>query len=74
MIEFNFSKVKEYTVRKLFYPFLVFITIFVVYLNFIYEARFSANESYRKFMYPIDMVTIVILGFFAIYFLSNEFR
>jgi len=46
MIEFNFPLVREFTVKKLFTPYIVFQLIFVVYFNAFME-NFIDMREYR---------------------------
>lgn len=74
LIDFNFKVVKKYTIQKLFIPFGVFLVLFVFYLNFVYEKRFSHDLEEANFWYPIDLTLMGILGAFAFYFLLNEIK
>lgn len=74
MIEFNFKQVRQATMNKLFIPFVAFLTLFVSYLNIIYEFRHDPNEKLRMFWYPIDLAMMVVLGIFSGYFFMNEIR
>jgi hypothetical protein len=68
MIEFNYPLVKEYLTKKLFIPFCIFQTLFVLFQNLIYENRHE--DVYRE----ITMPCLALLVIFATYFLSNEVR
>ena len=41
LIDYNYGLVREYVVKKLFYPFCVFMLIFFTFMNYLYERFYS---------------------------------
>lgn len=74
MIDFNFRVVRSATIYKLFFPFTLFLLTFVLYLNLVYEFRFSKDLDERTFWFPIDLAMMIILGLFSVYFFANEVK
>lgn len=71
MIQLNYNLVKEYTVKKLFFPYAAFQLMFVLYSNYFYEYRFI-DHSWT--FYLIDKSALIFLAIFASYFMQNEIR
>eukprot|EP00347_Sterkiella_histriomuscorum_P022786 403337167 len=67
LIEFNYPLVKEYLLKKLFYPFCVFLVIYQFFIFEVNEKR-ESEAFYGTIFYPV--LAVVVL--FATYFLSNE--
>jgi hypothetical protein len=77
MIEFKYPLVKEYTVKKLFIPYLIFLIVFMIYVNVVYQISENAkNNMGTKYAYStiwiIDACFNSVLGGFSFYFLHNE--
>ena len=65
MIEFNYPLVKQWTIKRLFIPFVLFQITLYVYLNFIFDHDNIISDS-------LDIPMQVLLGLFSGYFLQNE--
>lgn len=74
LIDFNFKIVRYYTIMRLFIPFAAFLITFVLYLNVVYEKRFSKDADERLYWYPVDLTMMGMLGLFAFYFIMNEVK
>ena len=77
MIEFKYPLVKEYTIKKLFIPYLIFLVTFMVYVNIVYQisenAKFDLGQKYAySTIWIVDVCFNVVLFVFSIYFLQNE--
>jgi len=72
IIDYKWPLVKEYTIKKLFFPFAVYLIAFFVYSNYIYENihRTDNSEAEKVLGYAI-MATLLAL---SVYFIANETR
>ncbi len=66
IIEFKWPLLKEFTIKKLLMPYLVYMLTYLFYVNFVYLNRF--NEGYALMNYSC----IIVLGVFSAYFLKLE--
>jgi hypothetical protein len=64
MILYNFPKVREYTIKRLFIPYCVFVIVFATYMNIVFEDK--DNMPLTNLIYE------VLLFLFASYYLQNE--
>lgn len=69
IIDFNYPLVKTYTVRRLFIPFIAFLTLYEIYTNYIYWHRFDNN-----FMIFMDTSFLIGLSTLSTYFFANEVK
>ena len=67
IIDYKWPLAKEYTIKKLFLPYLVFQTFYIVYVNYIYYMR-ELSEDWLMINYGF-MVPLALLSY---YFLHNE--
>lgn len=81
MINFNFSLIKEYTIKRLFIPFCFFLMFYVFYFNFINElyltikASATDDEQYKVWLlYVLNLLCVSMLGLFSAYFFRNEVK
>lgn len=68
IIEFKWPLTKEYTIKKLLLPYLVFMATYLVYSNWIYIVRYDEG------MEMWNLVFIGVLGFFCTYFFLLEMK
>jgi len=76
MIEFNYHLVKKYTIKFTFFPYLVQIIIYVFYFDFVgtyYIGTYDPNQAIAIEHRFINLVFLLTLGYFAFYFVRNEF-
>lgn len=69
MIEYRWPLAREFVVKRLFLPFVGFLTIFVMYMGQVYEWR----EDEQFFYQALNYVFIGILTVYSLYFISIEF-
>lgn len=79
MIDFNYKLVQEYTIKRLFIPYILFLFTYVIYFN-------KVNIDYTHFLkHPIEFEYHNLLKYsegimkglliaFALYFLTNEVK
>jgi len=67
IIDYKWPLAKEYTIKKLFLPYLVFQAFYIVYVNYIYYMR-ELSEDWMMINYGF-MVPLALLSY---YFLHNE--
>lgn len=67
ILEFNFPLVREYIVKKLFFPFIIFLILYEVYINYIFEMR-----EENTFWMLVDRSFLIGLAVYATYFFMNE--
>lgn len=68
LIEFRWPLAREFVIRKLFMPFVLFLFIFVVYMGEIHDRR-----EYDGFFYQvINKIFMGILIAYCVYFLGLE--
>ncbi len=76
LIEFKWGIVKEYTMKKLLFPFFVYMLVFMVYKNFIMEPYYLhtplSDFTALRLVFMI-IFQVLLLGFSA-YFLENEYK
>jgi hypothetical protein len=66
IIEYNYPLVKEWTIRKLLRPFILFQITLFVYLNFV----FGLDTPIANIL---DFPMQIVLGMYSLYFLHNEY-
>jgi fucose 4-O-acetylase-like acetyltransferase len=84
LIEYKWPLTKEYVIKKLFIPFMVFQLIYLVYMNQIYYDRFWIKEinektgvvEYKEELryFYINIGCMAVLFGYGIYFCSTEMR
>ena len=67
MITFKYPLVKQWTLYRLFYPFVAFLLFYVTFMNVIYDNRGSSS-----WMMTVSFLFEGILFLFSVYFLKNE--
>lgn len=68
-IEYKWPLTREYTIKKLFVPFVFFLAFFLVYMNYIFYMRETSDE-WMLINYGF-MVPLALLSF---YFVHNEVK
>lgn len=68
IIEFNYSLVKKCIILFMAIPFVIYHVFYVTYTNAIYDKRYEPGYE------TINWAFIIIILFFSLYFLVNEFR
>ncbi len=66
IIEFKWPLTKEYTIKKLLVPYLIFMSTYLIYMNWVYMMRFEPGYD------MVNLVFIGVLGFFCWYFVVLE--
>ena len=69
LIEFKWPLIKEFLIKKLFIPYIMFLATYVFYMNYIYYQR-TLGGWYSVAHYS----TMALLFILAIYFIMNETR
>jgi hypothetical protein len=69
IIEFKWPLAREYVIKVLMIPFLVFMLCYQLYMNFFYERRLLSTTDY-----VISYVLMVPMAAASIYFLIQEAR
>ena len=74
IIDFKWPLAKEYTIKVLFIPFLLFLATFVAWSNVFngYLYPFTKDDWYE--FWVADKVLCALLLLFSVYFLTNEVR
>lgn len=67
IIDFNYKLTREFTVKLLFIPYMMFLCLFMVYTRIVFEDR-TKNAG----TYILDLGCQIGLGLFAFYFFCNE--
>lgn len=67
IIEFKWPLTREYTIKKLFIPFICFLSFYLVYMNYIFYQR-EVSEDWMWISYGF----MVPLLAFSLYFVHNE--
>ena len=70
LIDYKWPLVKEYTIKILFIPFLIYISLWIIYSN-VFNGQLDENTDD---LIITDKVIIALLYAFSIYFLFNESR
>lgn len=70
LIEFNYPIVKQYTIRRLFTPYLIFAMMYIMY-NFLLYGYFDDTVPFLDY-FSIGLAGFLIL--FSTYFLLNELK
>lgn len=77
IIDYKWKLVKEYTLKKLFAPFMVYMIAFFLYSNFVFVQRFFETDqeaeslsTYDYFFYILAPLNLAL----SIYFFVSEFR
>jgi hypothetical protein len=68
IVDFNYSLVKEYVIKKLFIPFGFFMLVFLIFMHFVFPYK---DEDSMRIWYIILLLLNLL---FATYFLINEVR
>ena len=71
MIDYRWALAKEYTIKILFVPFLLYLLTFLAYSNLL-DGDFDVHNN--PFKYNLNLGVSGILYIFSIYFLQNEVR
>ena len=71
MIDYKWALAKEYTIKILFVPFLLYLLTFLAYSNLL-DGDFDVHNN--PFKYNLNLGVSGILYIFSIYFLQNEVR
>ena len=71
MIDYKWALAKEYTIKTLFIPFVLYLFSFLIYSNF-FNNDFDINAD--PIMFYADLGLSGVLYLFSIYFLQNEVR
>eukprot|EP00347_Sterkiella_histriomuscorum_P017370 403349643 len=66
-IEYKWPLTREYTIKKLFIPFILFLSFYLVYMNYIFYMRETSDDWML-----INYGFMVPLLFFSLYFVHNE--
>lgn len=69
LIDFNYPLVKEFIVKKLFIPFILFMMVFIIFMHFVYP-YIDRYETAIYLFYPVLGLNLI----FATYFLINELK
>ena len=69
MIDFKWVLAKKYTIRKLLFPYLAFMFIYLLYMNWFYLIRFT-----KPWYFFIDIFFVGLQGLFSAYFISMEIK
>lgn len=67
IIEYKWPLTREYTIKKLFIPFVSFLTFYIVYMNYVFYKREESDD----WMW-INYGFMVPLLAFSLYFVNNE--
>ena len=59
VIEFKWPLTREFTIKKLMVPYLIFMTTYLTYMNWLYYIRFEGIYVYLNYVF------IAILAFFC---------
>ena len=77
IIDYKWKLAKEYTIKKLFTPFIIFMVLYFAYSNYIFPVRFHENENemehYSNEDYAFFGVGPAII-LVSLYFLVTELR
>jgi len=68
IIDFKWPLTREFTIKRLLVPYLIFMTTYLLYMNWIFMVR--KEEGY----FLANYVFIGILGFFCWYFIVLEMK
>lgn len=66
IIEFKWPLTREFTIKKLLVPYLVFMATYLLYMNYIYYIRYDEG------MWIVNYSFIGVLAFFCWYFMILE--
>ena len=79
LIEFKWPLTKEYTIKKLFVPFILFQFFYLFYMNWVYFFRYgevvdksTGEVIHKNFWFITNIVFKVILCLFSLHFLVRE--
>jgi len=72
VIDFKYPTVREYTVKKLFIPYIFFLIVFMAYVNVIYEFSSMQSNLSDPTWFWVDASFQLVLAIFSCYFLNNE--
>ena len=74
IIDFKWPLAREYTIKVLFIPFCIYLSVFVTWSNVFNNFVYPLDERSWFSLWAADKVLCAILYFFSVYFLSNELR
>ena len=69
LIDFKWPLVKEFLIKKLFVPYILYLATYIFYMNYVYYERYAHAWSIM-----LNYSTMALLVFFSLYFLLNELR
>ena len=72
IIDFKWSLTKEFTIKRLFIPFICYQILFFLYSNVVFV--WQINEGTTTFQNVLDYFIGSLLLIFSVYFLVTEMR
>jgi len=72
LIDLKWPLVKEYTVKILFFPFILYLATFVAFSNVFNGQLTGDNEEEKQKIRLAKLILIIILYFLSVFTISNE--
>jgi hypothetical protein len=77
LIDYKWPLVRDFTIKRLFIPFILFQITFFTFSNFIYVAKLEENltpENEETWTATLEIIFSVLLILFSAYFMYYEVR